>query len=351
MATITERTGRYTAQIRLTGFNKSRTFDKKSEATKWAKDEEARYRLGLTGDTRIIAKTPLGDLIDDYTRTVGEKKAKQDGTGGFGKNKAAVLKTLKRDLGAVLLPKLDARRLIAYIEMRHESGAGGVTIAIDLTYLKQIIAWGKKVRHLPLHVDIIDDARDAMEHLGLSSRSQERDRRPTEDELARLIAYFKNKPRQRVPVHDLIPFAIATTMRSSEIFSLRWDDIVEADRTVLVRDRKDPKKKIGNNQTVPLLGDAWEIAMRQPRTSEFIFPYNARTISTIFPRACQELGIVDLHWHDLRHEGISRLFEAGYQIHEVALVSGHKDWKQLARYTQIKAKSLHRDASDEKKAA
>jgi hypothetical protein len=39
---------------------------------------------------------------------------------------------------------------------------------------------------------------------------------------------------------------------------------------------------------------------------------------------------------------VSRLSEQGYQIQEVALVSGHRDWKMLARYTQIKAKDLHR---------
>ena len=52
--------------------------------------------------------------------------------------------------------------------------------------------------------------------------------------------------------------------------------------------------------------------------------------------------IFDLHFHDLRHHAISLLFERGYQIQEVALVSGHRDWKQLKRYTQIRAKDLHR---------
>ncbi|MGT2493162.1 tyrosine-type recombinase/integrase [Cupriavidus basilensis] len=71
-------------------------------------------------------------------------------------------------------------------------------------------------------------------------------------------------------------------------------------------------------------------------------PYGAPTFSSLFPRACNALGIVDLRFHDLRHEGVSRLFEAGYSIEQVALISGHKDWKQLQRYTQIKAKNLHR---------
>lgn len=44
--------------------------------------------------------------------------------------------------------------------------------------------------------------------------------------------------------------------------------------------------------------------------------------------------------HDLRHEGISRLFELGFQIPEVALVSGHTEWRTLKRYTHVKPQSL-----------
>jgi integrase len=58
-------------------------------------------------------------------------------------------------------------------------------------------------------------------------------------------------------------------------------------------------------------------------------------------RACRILGIVDLHFHDLRCKGTSWLFEAGYQIHQVALVTGHKHWKMLRRYTHLKPESLH----------
>jgi len=72
-----------------------------------------------------------------------------------------------------------------------------------------------------------------------------------------------------------------------------------------------------------------------------IFPYKTLSISSAFTKACQQLGIDDLRYHDLRHEGTSRLFEWGYQIPEVALCTGHKDWKMLTRYTQLQAKDLH----------
>jgi integrase len=76
-----------------------------------------------------------------------------------------------------------------------------------------------------------------------------------------------------------------------------------------------------------------------------IFPYNHKSVSTAFTRSCQELAIEDLHFHDMRHEGTSRLFEAGFRIEQVALVTGHKDWKMLRRYTHLKPEALHEIAA------
>ena len=86
--------------------------------------------------------------------------------------------------------------------------------------------------------------------------------------------------------------------------------------------------------------DALAIIQRQPRVSPRIFPYKARTIGTYFTRAVAAAGIDDLHLHDLRHEAISRLFAAGFRIEQVALVSGHRDWQMLKRYTHIQAADL-----------
>jgi len=59
---------------------------------------------------------------------------------------------------------------------------------------------------------------------------------------------------------------------------------------------------------------------------------------------CQRLkrsqGIYDLRFHDLRHEAISRLFERGLSLPEVALISGHKDPRMLLRYTHLKAEDV-----------
>jgi integrase len=143
---------------------------------------------------------------------------------------------------------------------------------------------------------------------------------------------------------DHIDFILDSCFRPpSELTRLRWADLNRTDRTIVIHDRKDPRKKIGNHQTVPLLGRCLEIIDRQPKDGEFIFPVNGESWSSLFPRACAELEIPNLRLYDLRHEAISRLVAANkHSIPEMMLITGHKDPKQLMRYTQLKARDLHR---------
>jgi integrase len=105
---------------------------------------------------------------------------------------------------------------------------------------------------------------------------------------------------------------------------------------VLVRDMKHPGEKIGNDQWVDLPPEALAVVERQPQSGERIFPASTDAVSAAFTRACQFLGIDDLHFHDLRHDGVSRLFELGWSIPQVACVSGHRSWQSLKRYTHIR---------------
>lgn len=147
---------------------------------------------------------------------------------------------------------------------------------------------------------------------------------------------------------EIVRFAIATAMRLDEIVRIEWQHLDAKTRTILVENRKDPRNKDGNDQRVPLLAvsgyDAFEILEKRRKLSSGVgrcFPYNGKSAGTAFRRTCQEAGIDDLHFHDLRHEGTSRLFEAGLTIEQVPLVTGHKDWKMLKRYTQLRPENLH----------
>lgn len=338
MASVIKVGTQWRAQVRRKGFpTETRTFPTKGLATAWAATTESNMLAMKHQDIRIISKMTVADLIGKYTKEIGAVKP-------FGKNKKAVLAAMTIQLGDTLLPNLTIERLTQFIQERQRAGAGGVTIAIDLTYLGSVLKAAKNLWRLPVDSGVTAAARDNMRYLGLSPKSKERDRRPTTAELDSLYMHYAGIKRQKVPMPDLIRFAVTTAMRLGEIIQLRWADINEEHRTIIIRDRKHPTEKAGNDQEVPLLGEAFEIAMRQPRDDEAgrIFPVTEGTVSSIFPRACTKLGIVDLRFHDLRHEGVSRLFEQGYTIEQVALVSGHRDWKMLSRYLHLRARDLHR---------
>ena len=104
----------------------------------------------------------------------------------------------------------------------------------------------------------------------------------------------------------------------------------------IVRDMKHPGEKIGNDVRVNVPPEAMAIIKKQPTKTGRIFPFNGDSISASFTRSCPILGIEDLHFHDLSHEGISRLFEMGATIPQAATVSGHRSWASLKRYSHIR---------------
>lgn len=183
------------------------------------------------------------------------------------------------------------------------------------------------------------DAVKVARRMGLISRSVQRDRRPTLDELDRLIGHFIDrwkKVPQAMPMHKVIAFALFSTRRQEEITRIRWKDFQREHRRVLVRDMKHPGEKIGNHTWVDLPDQAIQIIDSMPKGKAEIFPYSTDAISANFTRACKFLNIEDLRFHDLRHEGISRLFEMGLNIPHVAAVSGHRSWVSLKRYAHIR---------------
>lgn len=339
MASILKIGSSWRAQIRRKGHKPiTETFPTKALADKWARKIEAEIDARKYQDGRDLDKISLKDLIDRYFDEIGAETP-------FGKNKTAVLNFWRDNYGSASVAEVTDDMLTKFIKNRREGGTGGVTIGIDLTYLSGVFKTARELWKIPVSLEPFRVARANMRHLKIATKSKERSRRPTEDEIKRLCDYFDN--HSSLPMRDLIHFAIGSAMRLSEIAGLLWVDLNEEDRTIIIRDRKHPTEKMGNDQEVPLLGDTFSIVKRQPKPGEvkednLIFPFRTDTVSTIFPRACQALGIPDLHFHDFRHEGVSRLFEKGYTIEQVSLVSGHRDWKMLARYTQIKAKDLHR---------
>jgi len=338
MATFSQLpSGKWRVQVRRAGTYKAATFTLKRDAEAWSREAERQAEhVGVGGFAPAPKGSTLADLIDKYL----EEFAKSPG-----KTKTATLAMLRRRLGKVRLSSLSAVVLRDFIDGRVTDGAGGVTIAADLSFLSSVLKWGRHARHIDIPDRLALDARAGLKHRGIDTRGQERSREPTDDELARLYAHWCASMRQKIDMPALCQFALATGMRLGEICNLMAEDVDIKGRAVLIRDRKDPRNKLGNNQTVPLLPAAWDIVrpLIEAEPTGYIFPVRAASASTAFTRGCKDLTppIKGLHFHDLRHRATAQFFRMGLDIPRVALLTGHKTWAMLRRYTDIKPADVH----------
>lgn len=273
-----------------------------------------------------------------------------------GRTKQYVIKMLiDCDIANVMSDSLRTSDLIEHCKNRRAAGAGPSTLYHDVAYLRSVMKKAGPVWNIEANYKVFEDAVPVLIEMGLVGKSQKRTRRPTEDELVRLREGLKERMSYRangvvrIPFLDILDFSILTCMRIGEVCKLRWEDLNVDHKTILVRDRKDPRKKSGNHMVVPLLAGSFDIVMRQERTGDLIFPYNSRSVTAGFQRVRNALGISDLRYHDLRREGASRLFEKGYSIEEVAQVTGHRNLNILWQvYTQLFPHKLHdKFANDE----
>jgi integrase len=233
-------------------------------------------------------------------------------------------------LGPRRLIELKTPAFIEFCRARENEGAGPATILKDLSYVGTVLRHGRALmgaeHAVATCITSLEAARRTLRHSGRVAKPDERNRRPT-------------------------------AMRLGEIVGLRWENLDETNRTIIIRERKHPTKKTTNHQKVPLpfgtctVGgiDPLQIMLKQPSARSRkgrVFPHAAQSVSRAFQRATDDTAIVDLRFHDLRHDGASRLFEAGWPIERVALVTGHRDWNMLRRYTQLRAEDFHRRQSN-----
>ncbi len=342
MGTITERRLKdgstvYTAQIRIMRDGRkasaSSSFERRSAAEAWLRRKEA--ELKKPGGFEKIERqrtggTTLAEAIDIYIKT-STKQA--------GKTKAQVLRSIKSfDIASLPCASVTSQKLVAFAQELFVGGRKPQTIGNYLSHLSAIFAIAEPAWKIPLDPAELRAAMVVCKNLGLIAKSKKRDRRPTVEEMNQLMAHFEDrwKKGRALPMHKICAFALFSTRRQEEIVTITWSDL-EAGR-ILVRDMKHPGEKEGNDIWVDLPPEAERIINALPKADPRIFPYTTDAISASFTRTCKLLGIEDLHFHDLRHEGVSRLFEMGKTIPQAASVSGHRSWPSLQRYSHLRAR-------------
>ena len=327
----------YMAQVRIKQKGKvvhgeTKTFDRKQAASAWVARRETELREPGALE-RIKAVDPtLGKVIDRY---IDESKRE------IGRTKAQVLRTIKTfDIAELKCSAVTSADIVSFAQGLEVSPQ---TVQNYLSHLGAIFAVARPMWGYPLDQQAIKDAFTVAKRMGITTKARSRDRRPTIDELDRLLAHFADIMTRRpstLPMERIIPFAIFSTRRQEEIVRILWADYQPAEHghpaRVMVRDMKNPGDKIGNNVWCDLPPEAAAYIEATTRQDDRIFPFSADGISAAFTRAAAVLGIEDLHFHDLRHEGVSRLFEMGWNIPQVATVSGHRSWSSLKRYSHIR---------------
>lgn len=329
MASILPIGGKWRALVRRKGHRPiCKTHSTKAAAEAWARKVEHQLDEGKApaADGMTVA-----DLIGVYRELRDKGRPILDTS-----NEHYMLKHLAEDLGSISVTRLTVDDLLGWAQKRADDGAGPSTINMELSKLGTVFRYAGAAKRVPI-ADVIGQARPVLSHSGMIGGAGKRERRATEDELVRILGEL------RQPYSDAVLFAALSTMRRSEVCRIVWADVNEEKRMVMIRDRKHPRKKKGNDEWVPLRMDAWAVLKRQPKTGERVFPIHPQTLSKYFKAACDKHGIPDLHLHDMRHEGTSRLFEAGYDIPGVAAFTGHKSWTNLQRYTQLDPTKVRKD--------
>jgi HAD superfamily hydrolase (TIGR01549 family) len=337
MATIVlTPSGTYKALVRMRGWpTTSKTFRLKRDAVDWARRTEDEMVRGVyisrTGSERMTLQEALQRYLAEVTPV--KKPTTQ-------RSEKITAQHLIGYLGKYSMAALSSELVASYRDHRLAAGKSNNTVRIELAMLSNLFTiaiqeWGLGLTHNPVAA------------IRKPSPGQGRDRRLTDDEERRLL--------EAVEAHSnpmlawVVKVAIETGMRQSEILGLRLSQVDLRSRVVRLLDTKN-----NSARTVPLNAAAtatFKSALAnplRPKETNLVFfgepgrdgkrrPYQ---FTKIWGDIKEAVGVGDLHFHDLRHEAVSRLVENGLSDQEVASISGHKSMQMLRRYTHLRAEDL-----------
>ncbi len=339
MATFSQTAaGTWKVRIRKQGYpTQTKTFDLKTDAEKWARALEREMDTRAFLPRSQAEQTNFGQLAAWYERDILAEK------------KSAVklrsdLRQLCATFGPYALITITPAQVAAFRETRLASGVSTATVR------KQVALLGRVIKSAQIDYGIHLPNSNPVTLVRLPRDSKPRERRVSAQELDAIIEATES---HELPA--IIRLATETSMRRGEIVSLRWAEIDLGAQVARLPDTKN-----GTAREVPLSTRAVAALRSLPRRlSGRVFGFSSgdgvtRAFSRAVARAraryeaeCEARKekpdprfLVDLRFHDIRHEATSRFFERGLEIMEAASVTGHKDLRMLRRYTHLKASEL-----------
>ena len=309
MATFQERSGKVRAIIRRKGHPVlTKTFERKTDAVKWARSIERDIDRGIATE----AKDTVAALLARYRDEVSEHKA------GWRWEQTRLNKLLKEPWAKLKVS--ECRLPIAQWVERRRNAVSDATVNRELNVLSGVFTHAMKRWHVQLNENPIRT-------VARPPKTKARNVRIPDSVVQKFYALDKGRGfslRWYVPF--MMEFAIETGLRLGELVALTWDDIHMDESWLHVG-----KSKNGDERDVPMSARAKELLGQLPKETAYPFPLHSGSFGTAFREMCKELGIVDLHFHDTRHEAVSRLARI-YPLMQLSAVIGHRDIKSLKVY-------------------
>ena len=320
MATYRKRNGKWQAIVRHKDIGtRAKSFHTKQAAIKWAAGEERRITEGVLGLLKPTEVT-LGRLLQRYLIDVLPAKR------GAATEGQRLQRLIRDPVSSLRVSQLTSQAIAAFRDRRLLDGRR--TCNYDLILIRHCLKIAMNEWGLMLSSNPVDRVK-------MPPSSSARNRRLEDGEFDRLEEAAKQTKNPHI--WPIIVFAIETGMRRGEILGLRWEH-VDLDRRIAFL----PLTKNGSSREVPLSTKAADVLEGQGQHNDTTspFPVTSNRFRLAWDRLRCRAGLSDLHFHDLRHEAISRFFELGLNIPEVAVISGHKDPRMLFRYTHLRAEKI-----------
>ena len=307
MATLRKRNDKWHVQIRRKDYpSQTKSFTSKKTAEKWIRETENRIDQGYLHQSTAKLSMTLKELIIRYIADVLVKKR-----GCL--NEAIILRAfMRQSFVNKPLIQITAEDFAQYRDRRLEH-VKPATLLRELCIVQHIYSTAKKEWGF--------DIPNPIKNIQKPKFNNRRERRLTKEEYEFFITDNNN-----ITLRKIIEVAIETAMRRGEILNIKHEHIKGQTLSI-------PITKNGHSRIIPLTNKAKSIL----ENSNLPFSVSANALGLAWKRLRGRGKIKDLHFHDLRHEAITRFFEKGLSIPEVALISGHRDYKMLFRYTHLKA--------------
>jgi integrase len=321
MATIRKRNDKWHVQVRRSGRNSiTKSFLSKSDAQQWAREMEVQADKGnLAVDLSPLRTISVSDLVVRYIKEITPNKKSCIA-------ESLVLYAFNRH--PITNKKLSRLSKVDFVNYRNDrlKFIKPNSLKRELNTIQHMFQIAINDWSIPLNSNPICD-------LNFKFKDVRRERRLEDGEYEKLINAAKT--RQNPYILIVIIFATETAMRRGEILNLSWRQVDLRRRCVTILESEN-----GYSRTIPLTPKAYELLQGLDRDHEQVFPLTANALKMAWGRILKVANIEDLHFHDLRHEAVSRFFEMGLTVPEVASISGHRDVRMLLRYAHANTSTL-----------